>query len=114
MAFGDGGDDYLRVEVAAGSRDEARRLADGVVAARLAACAQISGPITSVYRWAGQIQAEEEWRLVLKTTGGRFAELTAYLADHHSYDVPEIIAVPIEGGHPEYLDWVAESTRGEE
>lgn len=102
---------HVRVEVTAGSSEEARALADAAVDARLAACAQISGPITSVYRWEGSIHADEEWRIVFKTADDRLAELTALLVDRHSYEVPEIVAVPVEGGNPEYLAWVTESTR---
>ena len=102
---------HVRVEVTAGSSEEARMLADAAVEARLAACAQISGPITSVYRWEGRVHADEEWRIVFKTANDRLAELTALLVDRHSYEVPEIVAVPVEGGNPEYLDWVTESTR---
>ena len=64
---------HVRVEITAGSSEEARRLADAAVEARLAACAQISGPITSVYRWEGSIQADEEWRVVFKTADDRLA-----------------------------------------
>src|SRR5690606_41592985 len=102
---------HVRVEITAGSSEEARRLADAAVEARLAACAQISGPITSVYHWQGSIQADEEWRVVFKTADDRLAELTELLIDRPPYEVPGIIAVPTEGGSPRYLRWGAEATR---
>ncbi|TDQ52939.1 divalent-cation tolerance protein CutA [Actinorugispora endophytica] len=111
MTYADGGAEHVRVEVATDGRASALELGDGAVRAGLAACAQVSGPVTSVYRWAGEVRTDEEWRLVLKTAGDRLAELTAHIADRHPYDVPEIVAVPVEGGHPEYLEWVTESTR---
>lgn len=111
MAHGDGTAEHVRVEVTAGSSEEARALSDGAVEARLAACAQISGPITSVYWWEGSARADQEWRIVFKTAGDRLAELTAYVTGRHTYDVPQVVALPIEGGHPEYLEWIVESTR---
>ncbi|UOE18793.1 divalent-cation tolerance protein CutA [Thermobifida halotolerans] len=102
---------HVRVEVTAGGREEAQTLAEEAVDAGLVACAQVSGPITSVYRWEGRVHTDEEWRIVFKTADDRLAELTAHLVDRHSYEVPEIVAVPVEGGNPEYLDWVTESTR---
>src|SRR5690606_42128332 len=102
---------HVRVEITAGSSEEARRLADAAVEARLAACAQISGPITSVYHWQGSIQADEEWRGVFKTADDRLAGLTELLLDRHSFEVPPILAAPLEGGHPEDPHWVPAATR---
>jgi periplasmic divalent cation tolerance protein len=80
------------------NEDAARALASGVIEAKLGACAQIVGPITSVYPWEGEMQTEQEWRGEIKT--------------NHSYDVPEIIATPITGGSTEYLSWLVDETRG--
>lgn len=93
------------------SEEAARRLADGAIAAQLGACAQIVGPITSVYRWQGEVQTDQEWRVEVKTAADRVAELTEYLTGRHSYDVPEIIATPITGGSAEYLSWLVSQTR---
>jgi periplasmic divalent cation tolerance protein len=94
------------------SEDAARALAAGVIAAKLGACAQIVGPITSVYRWAGEVQTEPEWRVEIKTATDRVVALAEHIKAHHSYDVPEIIATPITGGSAEYLSWLVDETRG--
>ncbi|MGH3977956.1 MAG: divalent-cation tolerance protein CutA [Pseudonocardiaceae bacterium] len=94
------------------SADAARALAAGVIEARLGACAQIVGPITSVYRWEGEVQTEQEWRVEIKTTADRVAALTEHIKANHSYDVPEIIAIPITGGSAKYLSWLVDETRG--
>jgi len=83
-----------------------------VIEARLGACAQIVGPITSVFRWKGEVQSEQEWRLEIKATAERLVALTAHISANHSYDVPEIIATPIIGGSAEYLSWLVAETRG--
>ena len=93
------------------SEEAARALAAGAIEARLGACAQVLGPITSVYRWEGAVQTDQEWRVEIKTAARRTEELTAHLIEHHSYDTPEVIAVPITGGSPAYLTWVEEETR---
>jgi periplasmic divalent cation tolerance protein len=89
----------------------ARALAAGAIDAKLGACAQIVGPITSVFRWEGKVQTEQEWRVEIKTAADRVAALTEHIKAHHSYDVPEIIATPITGGSPEYLSWLVDETR---
>ncbi len=103
--------DHVVVVSTTGSEGAARALAAGVIEARLGACAQIVGPITSVFRWNGEVQTEQEWRLEIKTTADRVTAVTAYIKDNHSYDVPEIIAIPIAGGSAEYLSWLITETR---
>ncbi|MEV6109403.1 divalent-cation tolerance protein CutA, partial [Streptomyces sp. NPDC051940] len=90
---------------------EAQHLARGAVERRLAACAQVGGPVTSVYRWQGAVDTAREWQVVFKTVRDRYPALEAYLREAHSYDTPEIIATEIAGGSPEYLAWVAAETR---
>jgi periplasmic divalent cation tolerance protein len=80
-------------------------MARGAVEARLAACAQVAGPITSVYRWQGAIETAEEWTVTFKTTTEHYAALEAHIRERHSYDLPEIVAVAL-GGNDAYLDWV--------
>jgi periplasmic divalent cation tolerance protein len=89
----------------------ARALAARAIDAKLGACAQVVGPITSVFRWEGEVQTEQEWRVEIKTTADRVPALTEHIKATHSYDVPEIIATPIIGGSPEYLSWLVEATR---
>jgi periplasmic divalent cation tolerance protein len=102
--------DTVRVETTVDDREAAERLAGSVIERRLAACAQVGGPIRSFYRWEGAVQADEEWTVVIKTTAARLPDLTAHLVEIHPYDVPEIVAVPVTGGNPAYLDWVREET----
>lgn len=92
------------------SADEAERLARGLVEARLAACVQIVGPVRSVFRWEGEVSVETEYQLVVKTA--RVAEVTAWIVGNHSYDVPEVIALPVTGGHETYLTWVVDESGG--
>lgn len=89
----------------------AQALAALLVEERLAACVNILAPARSVYRWQGRIVDGEEVPLLIKTSRARYAALEAAIRSHHPYELPEIIAVPIELGLPEYLAWVdAETT----
>lgn len=94
------------------SEPAAVRLASGIVAAKLGACVQIVGPITSVFRWESEVQTEQEWRVEVKTARDRLAGLTEHIKANHDYDVPEIVVTPIVGGSDDYLSWVVEETRG--
>ncbi|MGA2900391.1 MAG: divalent-cation tolerance protein CutA [Candidatus Acidiferrales bacterium] len=100
------------VLVTCGSAKEARRIARAVVEQRMAACTNIvTTPVHSIYRWKGKVESAEEFLLVIKTTQGRFAELKAAVKRLHSYDVPEIIALPIAAGGTNYLNWISESVK---
>jgi len=92
-------------------RAVAERLADTLIEKRLAACVNILAPCRSVYRWKGAVQHDEEHPMLIKTTAERYAELEKALRSGHPYELPEIIAVPIERGLPAYLEWVAAETR---
>jgi periplasmic divalent cation tolerance protein len=91
-------------------RDAAERLATAVVEQRVAACANILAPCRSVYRWQDALQNDEEHPVLMKTTGERYAALEAAIRALHPYELPEIIAVPIERGLGAYLDWVSAQT----
>jgi periplasmic divalent cation tolerance protein len=93
------------------NEEAARALAAGAIEAKLGACTQVLGPITSVYRWKGEVQTEQEWRVEIKTAADRVAALTEHIKANHSYDVPEIIATPITGGSADYLSWLVNETR---
>jgi periplasmic divalent cation tolerance protein len=80
-----------------------------LVEERLAACAQIAGPIASTYRWQGAVESASEWYCHLKTTADRAPALRRRLRELHPYEVPEIVAVPIVDGDPDYLRWIEES-----
>ena len=91
-------------------RAAAERIADLVIEKKLAACVNILAPCRSVYRWKGAVQHDEEHPLLVKTTSERYAELERVIRGAHPYELPEIIAVPIERGLPEYLGWVSAET----
>ena len=92
-------------------RAAAERIAELLIARQLAACVNILAPCRSVYRWKGEVQHDEEHPVLIKTTAERYAALEEALRAAHPYELPEIIAVPVERGLPAYLAWVAgEST----
>jgi periplasmic divalent cation tolerance protein len=104
---------YLQVQTTTDSRAEAMELAHDAVAARLAACAQVTGPVFSTYWWEDGLERSEEWLVMLKLPADRYQPLADFLAERHSYDEPEIIATPIVVGSPAYLSWIEEETRPE-
>lgn len=87
--------------------DVARRIARAVVEERLAACGNIVPALISIFRWQGAVQEEREALLVLKTTIDRFDALRERVIELHPYDVPEVLALGVEQGHAQYLDWLA-------
>lgn len=105
---------WLTVLTTTDDPGKAQALARGAVEARAAACAQIAGPVTSVYRWKGAVETASEWQVLFKTTGARYDALEAYLLAAHDYDTPEIIATPVVWGSADYLRWVEEETVEEE
>jgi periplasmic divalent cation tolerance protein len=92
-------------------RDSAGRLAHALIEKRLAACVNVLSPCRSVYRWQGRTEDAEEFPMLIKTTVGRYAELEAAIRAGHPYELPEIIAVPLAGGLPAYLEWVDSETK---
>jgi periplasmic divalent cation tolerance protein len=102
--------DKLVVLVTCPSAKEAERIASALVQARLAACGNIlQSPVRSIYRWKEKIESAREFLLLIKTSRRRFSELQAAIKQLHSYEVPEIIALPIAAGSQGYLSWLAES-----
>lgn len=87
----------------------AERLAGVLVEERLAACAQVLGPVSSTYRWEGTIERATEWYCHLKTTAGRLPALRARIGELHPYEVPEIVAVPFVDGDAAYLRWIEQT-----
>jgi periplasmic divalent cation tolerance protein len=104
---------YLQAETTTGSREDAERLATAIVGRRLAACAQIVGPIRSVYHWQGAVQNDEEYLVLFKTRAAIAEQFKRELAELHTYDVPEILLFEIRDGARSYLDWLAAETRPE-
>lgn len=86
-------------------RASAERLARGLVEARIAACVSIGSPALSVYPWQGRIESESEIPLTIKTGPAQLARLKRYIAEHHEYDVPELLVTPVVDGAEEYLAW---------
>ena len=104
--------DKIVVLVTCGSVKEARKIARVLVEQRLAACVNIlEVPVRSIYRWKGNIDSAKEVLLIIKSSLKRFATLQKAIRKLHSYDVPEIIALPIERGVGDYLAWLDESIR---
>lgn len=101
----------LVVMVTAPSADKAAEIARALVEERLAACANVLPQLHSIYRWEGAVQDEAEALLLLKTTRDRFEALRARVLSLHPYQVPEVIALPVEAGHAAYLAWIAAGTR---
>ncbi|MEV7387185.1 divalent-cation tolerance protein CutA [Streptomyces sp. NPDC091215] len=102
--------DYLTVSTATETREQAVALAQSAVQGRLAAGAQIIGPVTSVFWHAGEFGTSEEYQLLLKTTAARYPALEAHLIEHHPWDNPEVCATAIVQGAAGYLDWVDRTT----
>jgi len=92
-------------------RDSAAKLAQALVAQRLAACVNVLSPCRSIYRWRGKTEDAEEFPMLIKTTRERYAALETAIRAGHPYELPEIIAVPLAAGLPAYLDWVESETR---
>jgi periplasmic divalent cation tolerance protein len=98
---------YSVILVTAPSREEAEAIAQTLISAKLAACVTLL-PVHSVYTWQGEIQKEDEWQLLIKSQLDRFPQLEAKIREVHSYEVPEIIALPILTGSQSYLSWISE------
>jgi len=92
-----------------GSAQDAERIAHALVERRLAACVSVVPGVVSHYRWQGAVERAEERLLVIKTRGDRLEALRAALVALHPYELPELVALPIAGGHPPYLAWIDES-----
>lgn len=88
----------------------AQILAKQIVEAHLAACVSLA-PVQSIYRWQGTLHQDPEWQLTLKTDLTRLEELAQFITQHHPYEVPEIIALPLVAGSTAYLNWLAEQTQ---
>jgi periplasmic divalent cation tolerance protein len=102
----------LVVLMTAGSQEEADRIAHTLVAELLAACVNVVPGITSVYRWQGEVQRDQEWLLVAKSREEVLNDLVRRVQALHSYDVPEIIALPLVGGSQPYLRWIDGEVHG--
>jgi len=105
--------DYIQVFTAAGSREEARTIAGAIVEQRLAACVQVIGPIHSTYWWQGQMETAEEYLCLMKASRDVYASLERAIMEVHSYETPEILAMPVVEGNEDYLRWLQGELRGQ-
>ncbi len=103
--------DALVVLVTAPTAERAAEIARAVVEERLAACGNVVSGLRSIYRWQGKVQEDAEALLLLKTSRARFEALRDRVLALHPYEVPEVIALPVEAGSAAYLDWIAAETR---
>lgn len=98
----------IQVSTTTATQEDAQRIAAALVERRLAACVQVGGPITSVYRWQGAVETADEWLCTIKTTRAAYARVERAIRQLHPYDEPEIIAVPLVAGSAGYLTWLDE------
>lgn len=103
--------DVVIVLTTVGNAQAGEAIARAVVEERLAACCTISGPMTSIYRWQGEVTIDSEQQLVIKTTADRLEALRVRVHQLHPYEVPEFLVLPVSEGSPAYLDWVRQQTR---
>jgi periplasmic divalent cation tolerance protein len=97
---------YIQVVTTTEHREDAERIARELVEQRLAACVQILGPITSIYRWRDKIENSQEWQCWTKTRSDLYQLVEQTIRQLHPYEVPEILAIPILTGSASYLDWL--------
>src|SRR5947209_864357 len=103
-------EDFVVVLVTAGDAEEAARIGRTLVEERLAACANVVGPLRSIYRWAGAVEEAAEHLLLVKARAADLVALDVRVRALHSYQVPEVLALAVRGGSSAYLAWLAEST----
>jgi periplasmic divalent cation tolerance protein len=103
--------EYIQLFTTTESRDDAEMISRDVVEKRLAACAQVLGPITSTYWWKEEIEKTEEWLCIIKSRRNLFKQLEETIKSLHPYEVPEIVAVPIILGSPSYLEWLGQEIK---
>jgi periplasmic divalent cation tolerance protein len=99
---------YLEVQTTTADQQHAEAIAQTLVERRLAACVQVLGPTKSYYRWQGQVEISHEWLCIIKTEAEKFAAVENAIRELHTYQVPEVIAMPITHGSGDYLSWLSE------
>ncbi len=104
-------EEYIQITTTTDKKREAEDIAKKLIEKRLVSCAQILGPIKSIYWWKGRIEESEEWMIFFKTKKGLFKKVESAIKEIHSYEVPEIIAVPILEGSKDYLNWIESETQ---
>ena len=102
--------DAIQVVTATPTEAEAHRIGAALVEQRLAACVQVVGPITSIYRWQGRLEVSQEWLCIIKTRTALYSSVEERIRALHSYTLPEILAFTVEHGERGYLDWLRQET----
>jgi periplasmic divalent cation tolerance protein len=100
--------DAIQVVTTTSSQEEAEKIARALVERRLAACVQVAGPLTSTYHWKGRVEDAQEFLCIIKTRQSHYLAVEDAIRELHSYEVPEILAIPISAGNRAYLDWLRE------
>ena len=103
--------DFIQVVTTTEQRADADQIAQALVESQLAACVQIVGPITSIYRWKGKVETAQEWQCWAKTRAELYAEVEQKIRQLHPYEVPEILALPVLAGSASYLQWLEAETK---
>ena len=104
--------EYIQVVTTTDSSDLAGRMAQSLLESRAAACVQVLGPVQSKYWWKGKIEEVEEWVCMIKARSADYDRIEALIREAHSYDVPEILALPVQQGSQRYLEWLEAETSG--
>lgn len=102
----------IQVVTTTDRKEDAERIAGVLVEERLAACVQVIGPVFSTYRWKGRVETAEEWQCWAKTEADLYEDVEKAIRAIHPYELPEIVALPVLRGSPEYLDWLQGELRG--
>lgn len=103
--------EFIQIITTCPSKAEAEKVATLLVEMRLAACVQVFGPISSAFWWKGKIDRTQEWMCVVKSTADSYDRIETAIRDHHPYEVPEILVMPVIAGNPDYLDWLRNEVR---
>ncbi|HOX29960.1 MAG TPA: divalent-cation tolerance protein CutA [Candidatus Paceibacterota bacterium] len=104
--------EYIQISTTFANRSDAESVAKILAGKKLSACVQISGPVTSIYRWKGKIEKSKEWLCVIKTRRSLYKSMEKAIKSVHPYELPEIIATPIIEGSKEYLGWIQKEVLG--
>ncbi len=103
-------EEFISIHITCPEKEVAENIAEQLVLAGLVACAQIEGPISSIYHWKNEIEQDQEWRLILKTIHKNYKEIENLVLSIHPYDVPQILSFRIDNGYHEYLGWLTENS----
>ena len=103
--------EFIQITTTIDTEELAMQIAEKLVEKKIAACVQVSGPITSIYEWKGKIENAKEWYCVIKTRKNLYQKVEEAIKAIHPYEVPEIIALPILEGNKDYLDWITQVVR---